>query len=439
MRSSIVSGKARFVACCSILYALAGSSGAVAQAFVSPGCDALQNASPFNLASGQTTGLFPLVTGQIFYQGETIGADWSQTVFMDFQVWLIGDGKTTQDTLLYDSGNTNQGTIRQTLNIPNDYFAVKLTNTDQNDDFSINWACNSDPNPHIPKTHDNNDDGKSDIMFRDTSGNVALWLMNGGSVLSSGGLGAVPSTWSVVGQRDFNGDGKYDLLWRDTSGNTAIWFMNGLTVASTASLGNVPTTWTVKGTGGGEILWQDTAGNLAVWFMNGSQVWRTASLGAVAPSTNWGVVAVDVGGNILWHNTATGAVAVWLVAGTQVTSTVNLGAVPSNWVIQGIGDFNGDGTTDILWWDNASGTVAIWFTNASWQVQSSLAIGVVPASSTWSIVQTGDYNGDGKSDILWKDGSGNLAIWFVNGSAVSSTANLGNVGTSWAVLSQNAE
>jgi hypothetical protein len=263
--------------------------------------------------------------------------------------------------------------------------------------------------------------------------------MNGGSVLNSGGLGTIPSAWSVVGQRGFNGDGKYDLLWRDTSGNTAIWFMNGLTVASTASLGNVPTSWTVKGTGGGEILWQDTAGNLAVWFMNGSQIWRTVGLGAVAPSTNWSVVAVDIGGNILWRNTATGAVAVWLVGGTQITSTVNLGTVPSNWVVQGIGDFNGDGNTDILWWDNSSGTVAIWLMNASWQVQSTLGIGVVPASSTWSIVQTGDYNGDGKSDILWKDGSGNLAIWFINGSSVSSIANLGNVGTSWSVLSQNAE
>ena len=64
---------------------------------------------------------------------------------------------------------------------------------------------------------------------------------------------------------------------------------------------------------------------------------------------------------------------------------------------------------------------------------------MVPVSSTWSIVQTGDYNGDGKSDILWKDGTGNLAIWFINGSSVASTASLGNVGTSWAVLSQNAE
>ena len=37
-----------------------------------------------------------------------------------------------------------------------------------------------------------------------------------------------------------------DLLWRDTGGNTAMWFMNGPTVSSTAVIGNIPTNWTVQ-------------------------------------------------------------------------------------------------------------------------------------------------------------------------------------------------
>ncbi len=64
----------------------------------------------------------------------------------------------------------------------------------------------------------------------------------------SGGLGNVGTTWSVAQTGDYNGDGTSDILWRDTSGNTAIWFMNGLAIGSTAGLGNVPTTWTVQGT-----------------------------------------------------------------------------------------------------------------------------------------------------------------------------------------------
>jgi len=58
---------------------------------------------------------------------------------------------------------------------------------------------------------------------------------------------------------------------------------------------------------------------------------------------------------------------------------------------------------------------------------------------TWSIVQTGDYNGDGMSDILWIDNTGNVAVWLMNGTTVASSAGLGNVGTTWSVQSTNAE
>ena len=94
-------------------------------------------------------------------------------------------------------------------------------------------------------TGDFNGDGKSDIVWRDTAGDAAIWLMNGAAVSSAGGLGTVPTTWSIVQTGDYNGDGMSDLLWRDTSGNTAMWFMNGVTVSSTAGVGNIPT-WTVQ-------------------------------------------------------------------------------------------------------------------------------------------------------------------------------------------------
>jgi hypothetical protein len=53
--------------------------------------------------------------------------------------------------------------------------------------------------------------------WRDSSGNLAVWLMNGAASISTGGLGNVGSTPTIASQRDFNGDGRYDLLWRDTS------------------------------------------------------------------------------------------------------------------------------------------------------------------------------------------------------------------------------
>jgi hypothetical protein len=65
-------------------------------------------------------------------------------------------------------------------------------------------------------------------------------------MLSAADLGLVPQSWTIAVTGDFNGDGKSDLLWRNTSGDTAVWFMNGTAVASTTSLGNVPIAWTVQ-------------------------------------------------------------------------------------------------------------------------------------------------------------------------------------------------
>jgi hypothetical protein len=60
-------------------------------------------------------------------------------------------------------------------------------------------------------------------------------------------------------------------------------------------------------------------------------------------------------------------------------------------------------------------------------------------TTNWTIAQTGDYNGDGKSDILWVDSTGDVGAWFMNGATISSNTIYGNVGTAWTVQSTNAE
>jgi len=45
---------------------------------------------------------------------------------------------------------------------------------------------------------------------------------------------------------DFNGDGKADILWRHTSGVLALWFMNGTTIIGGGGVGTVPTDWHIQ-------------------------------------------------------------------------------------------------------------------------------------------------------------------------------------------------
>jgi phospholipase C len=291
-------------------------------------------------------------------------------------------------------------------------------------------------------THDFADGGYSDIAWRDTSGNVGIWMVNGAQITSNPVLGNVPLTWSIVGQQVLNNSGAADLIWRDTSGDVGVWFMNGTQVALTANIGNMPTNWSLVGTApfgglGAELFWRDTVGDLQVWLINGTQLVSTTSLGNVP--TNWTIVGTgDFGGTgntgLLWRDTS-GNVGMWLMNGTQIVSSPVLGNVSTTWTIVGTGDFDGNGTTDILWRD-ASGNVGIWLMNGT-QITQTSVVGNVPL--TWSVAQTGDYNGDGKSDILWVNNNGSVGAWFMNGVSPLSTPTYGTVGAAWAVQSLNAE
>jgi hypothetical protein len=87
-------------------------------------------------------------------------------------------------------------------------------------------------------------------------------------------------------------------------------------------------------------------------------------------------------------------------------------------VLQGGGpprcDFNGDGKTDILWRNKTTGQNVVWLMNGA--NYSSYAELLQVADTNWKIVGTGDFNGDGKTDILWRNMStGHNVVWLMDG------------------------
>lgn len=96
---------------------------------------------------------------------------------------------------------------------------------------------------------DFNGDGVTDILWRETStGQVDLWLMNGTvsgttSIASVHTVGFVPTVWTVALVQDFNGDAHADILWRESDGTVAMWLMNGPTLIGSGIVAEVPTNW----------------------------------------------------------------------------------------------------------------------------------------------------------------------------------------------------
>jgi hypothetical protein len=306
-----------------------------------------------------------------------------------------------------------------------------------------NWSSNGCIK--LVDTHDFNADCKSDALWRNTSGAVGMWLMNGATIAQNSAVGSAPTIWSIVGQRDFNGDGKADILWQDTSGDVGMWLMNGTSILQSSGIANVPTVWSVAGTGDfngdgrGDILWHDTSGDIGIWLMNGTSILQSAGVGNVSPSV-WSIAGTgDFNGDgmtdILWIDTS-GDVGIWFMNGTQIVQSIGIGKAPPGWSIVGTGDFNGDGYSDILWRD-ASGDVGIWFMNGT-QIVQAVGIGNVP--TVWSVADTGDFNGDGMSDILWRDTAGDVGVWLMNGAAILQSAGIGNASASvWTIQGLNAD
>jgi hypothetical protein len=210
-------------------------------------------------------------------------------------------------------------------------------------------------------------------------------------------VGRPDASWHILGTADFDGDGQSDILWRTDSGAMDVWEMNGAQIKAAdylrigqSAVGAPGADWQVLGTadfdgdGKADLLWRTDSGDLAIWEMNGTQI-KAADYLRIGQSAVW--------------------------------------APGADWHIVGTTDFDGDGKADLLWRTD-SGALAIWEMNGT-QVKATDYIRIgqsvigVPGPD-WHIVSTGDYDGDGKGDILWRTDGGWLAVWNMTGMQIKS-------------------
>jgi trimeric autotransporter adhesin len=92
-------------------------------------------------------------------------------------------------------------------------------------------------------------------------------------------------------------------------------------------------------------------------------------------------------------------------------------------------DFNGDKKSDILW-RNTDGSVTTWQMNGSTVTKQS---NISTLTSDWTISGTGDFNGDASSDILLRNTNGTIAQWQMNGSAIAKGSQIATLTPDWTI------
>lgn len=238
---------------------------------------------------------------------------------------------------------------------------------------------------------------------------------------------------------DVNFDGRGDLFWQHDDGRISTWLMNGTLMISGALLGpgsvadtnwKIVGTWNPDGDGSTDILWRhQTQGWLSNWRMDGQQLVAGDYLTpSQVPDTNWTIVGTgdfnrDGRPDILWQHATEGWISVWLMNGTTLLDGRLLTpsrVADTNWKIAGTGDFNGDGQTDIVWQHQTSGEASAWLMSGTTLVSGALLSPAGVSDTNWKIRAVSDLTGDGQPDLIWQNTStGYIAVWLMNGTTMT--------------------
>lgn len=289
-------------------------------------------------------------------------------------------------------------------------------------------------------------DRRAEMFWRDVDGGgVAWWTLDGATPTASAYFPAGPE-WTLAGTGDFDGNGSTDLVWRRRGdGATYVWLLDGLSILGYRDFGTrAPPEWVLAGApdldgdGISDFLWRAPNGGNYHWlsvgdFANQSLFdiyfwpWSTRLLGFGDTNRDGFSEALLMD----WNGT------VYLVyrlsppaATPYVLTPVAIGKLaPFTWTLAAFADFDGDGRSDLLW-RAYTGEIYIWFMRSAtvtWTGE------VWNPGLAWSIRAVSDFDGDGKADLLWRHADGAMYLWKMNGASVSASLPLSHPGGRWQV------
>jgi hypothetical protein len=123
--------------------------------------------------------------------------------------------------------------------------------------------------------------------------------------------------------------------------------------------------------------------------------------------------------DVLWRNLSTGENYLFPMLGTAILPGEGYlrTVADQSWQIAGTGDFDGDGRADILWRNSSSGENYVYFMNGISIAKEGYLRTV--ADQNWQVAGVGDFDSDGKQDLLWRHtGTGENYVYLMNGLSI---------------------
>lgn len=281
----------------------------------------------------------------------------------------------------------------------------------------------------------------------------------------------------MLAAADFSGTGKGEIAWVGPLGDIPGYYIDQIVLSgmvggnsvrahlverpgrTTGGPGNLiaqivnrqPTpfllsqAWIFAGTGDfnhdgrADFLWQEDGRiNTLMLDASGAPISLGTRIGLMG--AEWHVAGTgDVNGDghddVIWANTS-GQTQTFLMNGDGTTVlSVNFIAdaqMGLEWRLFGTGDFDGNGRAELLW-VNDYGQIAEWAVNGA--NIAGFAISSGKNGAEWQVAALADFNHDGKSDVMWQNTSGDVQMWFMHGATVAQVAPLsGHMGAEWHIV-----
>ncbi len=230
---------------------------------------------------------------------------------------------------------------------------------------------------------DFNGDGKDDAMLRHGDGRWRYYAMDGRTHIAAesgdADIEADPA-WVFAGAGDFNGDGKDDVMLRHADGRWRYHAMDGRA--------------RIAGESGDAGLTTDAA-------------WRVAGIGDFDGDGNDDVLLRHAA-DMRWH--------FYPMDGREILDgggSANL-TRKAEWSVAGVGDLDGDGSDDVLLRKD-SGTWFYYPMDGRRHISGRHGAVGLTSKAEYAIAGVGDFDGDGKDDVMLRRDDGLWYFYPMNG------------------------